>query len=341
MAKWVYNRSVQIEDIWDGKTLGTQFIRAILVPLSLLQEPIWAVKRGVYTIGLKKAAEPHRPVICIGNLVAGGSGKSPLTMYLARILIASGREVVIGCSGYGFEMASAAQFAPDGPLDPMVWGDEPSMIRSLLPDVAIVVGRRRVLAAELVHQRYPNAVLLMDDGFTHTPLKKHLTIVLDDPFPTNPYCQPAGPYREPRRNRLLADLVLPGHFHVVAEPMRLVDRNGKEHSPAKYSVLCALGQPAKFLEALKKAFPCELPGGPERLMKDHDPLDGGNLLDGFPVELPIVVTSKDWVKLKQRSDVGTRQFLVATHQVRVEPEEEFKEWLKAKLDEYSAEIADQ
>ncbi|MFX8929914.1 tetraacyldisaccharide 4'-kinase, partial [Acinetobacter baumannii] len=83
--------------------------------------------------------------------------------------------------------------APDGPLDPAGWGDEPAMFRWLLPDVPLVVGRRRVLAAELVHQHFPKAVLVMDDGFQHLPVKKHIQILLDDPTPKNSRCLPAGP----------------------------------------------------------------------------------------------------------------------------------------------------
>lgn len=318
-----------------------RFYRALLIPLSWLQTPIWLVKRGVYQVGLKRAAEPHQPIICVGNLVAGGSGKSPLTLYLARLLRSEGRQVVIGCSGYGYPMASGAQIAPEGPLDPMTWGDEPAMIRSLMPEVPLVVGRRRVLAAELIHQAYPNAVLVMDDGFTHTPLRKHITMVLDDPNPPNTCCQPAGPYREPRRNRRLADLVIPDRFRIEAEPMRLLTPEGMEVRPTRYSVLCALGQPDKFVSALQNSFPVQGEAGPVKKIKDHDPLDGGNLLESFPADLPIVVTAKDWVKLSRRKDVGSRQILVATHQVRVEPEAEFKEWLKAKLHEYSAKSADQ
>jgi len=190
-----------------------------------------------------------------------------------------------------------------------------------------------VLAAELVHQSFPNAVLLMDDGFQHLPLKKQLSIVLDDANPINAHCLPAGPYREPRSNRSRADLVLPDRFSVCRNPIRLVSPDGQTQTPMNYSVLCALGQPQRFLDELNSAYPSGDPLGIRTLLPDHDPLTGGTLLERFPKELPIVVTAKDWVKLRNRKDLGQRQFLIALQQVRVEPEVEFKAWLGQRLDE--------
>jgi tetraacyldisaccharide 4'-kinase len=72
---------------------------------------------------------------------------------------------------------------------------------------------------------------------------------------------------------------------------------------------------------------------PALLLGDHDPLDAGTLLQRLPTDWPTIVTAKDWVKLRERPDIGTRQFLIARHSVRVEPAAEFREWLGAKLDE--------
>ena len=320
-------------EIWEGKGWKTRLVKAALTPLGWLYACGWQSYLAIYALGIKKASEAHQPVICVGNLVTGGSGKSPLTLYLAKLLLEIGKPVVIGCSGYGAPHAEAATMAPNGALDAAEWGDEPAMFRWLFPEVPLVVGRRRVLAAELVHRTYPDSVLLMDDGFQHLPIKKHLTILLDDPDPVNTMCLPAGPYREPRKNRRRADAVLPGIFQVVADSMRLVTPSGSEDSPGDYSVLCALGQPARFLDALKRAFPNRQNSGSYLILPDHDPLTGGTLLASFRKDLPIVVTAKDWVKLRNRADIDNWKFLVATQRVRVEPEAEFREWLKERLDE--------
>ena len=323
--------------LWDSPAPGARIARAVLAPLSWLYAGGWQAYLLTYRLGLKRAAAPHRPVLCVGNLQAGGSGKSPLVRHLVDVLREMGREVVVSCSGYGAPRAEAATLAPGGELDAAEWGDEPAMLRALVPDLLLVVGRRRVLAAEIVHATDPNAVMLMDDGFQHLPLRKTLSLVLDPPDPPNRLCLPAGPYREPRSNRRRADLVLPGRFRVEEEGWleegkeKRREENDQAPSsplpfPTSFNVLCALGQPARFLASL--------PEKPAlaRLLPDHDPLTAGNLFDGMDPALPVVVTAKDWVKLRARTDLAGRRFLVARHAVRVEPADEFRAWLAERLD---------
>jgi tetraacyldisaccharide 4'-kinase len=314
--------------LWESPAISAKLLRGALVPLSWLYAGGWQAYLLTYRLGLKRAAEPHRPVLCVGNLQAGGSGKSPLVRHLVDVLREMGREVVVSCSGYGAPRAEAATIAPEGDLDAAEWGDEPTMLRTLIPDLPLVVGRRRVLAAELVHQRFPNAVMLMDDGFQHLPLKKSVSIVLDPLAPTNRWCLPAGPYREPRSNRSRADLVLPGQFRVVEDSPWFEDPYTTDHHslPARFAVLCALGQPARFLAALPH------PPVATKLLPDHDPLTAGTLFDGMDPALPVVVTAKDWVKLRARNDLAGRQILVAHHAVRVEPADDFRAWLAERLD---------
>ncbi|HVL40476.1 MAG TPA: tetraacyldisaccharide 4'-kinase, partial [Fimbriimonadaceae bacterium] len=213
---------MRAEEIWYGDGWKPAAVRTLLTPLSWLYTLGWQSYLGMYRLGLKRPQEPHRPVLCVGNLVVGGSGKSPLVLHLARLLRNLGQDVVVSASGYGSPRAAGASVAPDGPLDPAEWGDEPAMLRWLQPDLPIVVGRRRVLAAQLVARSWPGSVMLMDDGFQHLPLHKHLTLLLDPDIP-NSQTLPAGPYREPRVNRSRADLVLPGAFRVQRRSLRFVD----------------------------------------------------------------------------------------------------------------------
>lgn len=325
-----------MRDLWESPALGARLARTALTPLSWLYAGGWQTYLATYRWGFKRAAEPHRPVLCVGNLQSGGSGKSPLVRHLVGVLREMGREVVVSCSGYGAPHAEAASLAPEGDLDAALWGDEPAMLRMQIPDLPLVVGRRRVLAAALVHERYPHAVMLMDDGFQHLPLRKTVSLVLDPPDPPNRRCLPAGPYREPRGNRRRADLVLPGEFRIVEEGPWLtpspavppvVPQGGPSLDwPERFAVLCALGQPARFLASLPRA-PAQT-----RLLADHAPLTEGNLFDGMDPALPVVVTAKDWVKLRARKDLAERRMLVAQHAVRIEPAEAFRAWLAERLD---------
>jgi tetraacyldisaccharide 4'-kinase len=286
----------------------------------------------MYRLGVKHPKAPHRPVICIGNLQVGGSGKTPVTRFVARTLLEIGRKVAVSCSGYGSPKSQDATFAPDGPLSAKEWGDEPAMLRWLEPELPLVVGRDRVAAAHAVHERMPGSVMLMDDGFQHLPLRKHLVILLDPEAPVNSRCLPAGPYREPRRHRSRADLVIPGRFALARQSLKLVDTSGVEARPERYAVLCALGRPEAFLADLEEAMPQSRPG-PARLLPDHDPLQAGTLFNDLPPELPLVVTAKDWVKLRERTDILNRTFLIATYDLRLEPNEEFRSYIESRLAE--------
>lgn len=310
--------------------MGARALRVLLAPLSWLYAFGWRVYLGLYQLGLKRPVEAHRPIVCVGNVSAGGSGKTPLTIHLAARLAALGRPVVVGCSGYGGPHEAGATFAPEGPLKASDWGDEPALLRQALPSVPLVVGRARVDAARQVAERHPEAVLLMDDGFQHLPLVKHVQIVLK-PTSNNRMCLPAGPLREPESALARADLVVPGAFEVVVDPLVLESpQGGPVDVPRTAGVLCALGDPEGFLGGLRGI---GLALDPIVLLADHDPLTRGNLLERLPRDQPVVVTAKDWVKLRERSDVGERRWLVARHQVRLEPADEFTAWLDRKLDE--------
>ena len=125
------------------------------------------IYESIYRFHLKQPKSPHSPIICVGNLMAGGSGKTPFVLYLSKILAELGYEVVLSCSGYGSPVSREAQVAPEGPLNPNKWGDEPAMIRWLNPELPLIVGRDRVLAATLCVHHFPRAVLLLDDGYQH------------------------------------------------------------------------------------------------------------------------------------------------------------------------------
>lgn len=311
-------------ELWEGRSFGAVLARWLLWPFSLLYAAGWLAYLWVYKLGLKKAKRPHSPVLCVGNLVSGGSGKTPVSLYLAQLLQKLGYEVVVSCSGYGSPASEAARMAPSGPLSAKEWGDEAALFRWTLPDLPLIVGRRRVLAAELCPD---DAVLLLDDGFQHLPLAKDLTIILDPANPKNPFCLPAGPYREPRFCRKRADLVLLDLYDLLEEAA-VVDPQGEPREIEECTLLCALAQPDKVVQTLSKLGVTVV----EKVyLPDHDPLTGGTLISGLPKGRPVVVTAKDWVKLRERADVGERDFLIVKHAVRIEPEDRFEAWLQQRL----------
>lgn len=316
-------------ELWESRDLGPALARIGLAPFSLLYGFGWEAYLGIYRLGFKRAKHPHSLIVCVGNLISGGSGKTPVTLHLVDLLRDLGKTVVVSSSGYGSPRSEAATVAPEGELSAAEWGDEAALFRWKRPDLPLIVGRRRVLAAQLCHKQFPDAVLLMDDGFQHLPLRKDLSLVLDPQHPKNRMCLPAGPYREPRWNRRRADLVIPGEFRIEESSSFLTTDRAEAPTPAEASLLVALGRPQNVVKALQaKGVVIEA----QNLLPDHDPLTSGTLIDKLPTGIPTVVTVKDWVKLRQRPDVSQREFLILDHEVRIEPQAEFRSWLNSKLD---------
>jgi len=318
-------------EVWFGEGFAPKTLRLVLTPASWLYAAGWNGYRSLYDRGLKKAAHPHRPIVCVGNLTTGGSGKTPFTAFLARTLEDMGFEVVIGCSGYGSSASADATLAPEGALRAAEWGDEAALFRYLLPRTPLIVGRDRVLAAQVCEAKYPRSVLLMDDGLQHLPLEKDLSIVLDPPL-SNLRCLPAGPYREPRASAHPGDVRLPGHYRIVSEPASFESANTGEAAPppVEANVLCAIGSPQNLLESLRVV---GVRVNETRLLPDHSTLTNGNLFQALSPDEPLIVTLKDWVKLRERSDVGARNILVARQRISVEPAAEFAEWIRERLHE--------
>lgn len=318
-------------EIWYGKSLGAKTLRILLTPASWLYDMGWSGYRALYDLGLKKSTAPYAPILVIGNLTVGGSGKTPVTVFVAQVLRELGHSVVISASGYGGRRSAGASLAPEGNLDPSEWGDEPALLRLLLPDVPLIVGRARVKAAELMRDLAidrPGAVLLLDDGFQHLPLRKTGAIVID-PLSDNTACLPAGPYREARRNLARADMVIGerSEFRVESAPLgfeRLDELgSGKYHdmSGRGADVLCAVGRPQAFVESLREQ------GVHTRVVEalpDHATFHASHLdrLRG-----PIIVTAKDAVKLSSMPETQGKDIYVARHSVTVQPADLFRKRL--------------
>lgn len=319
----------RIEDHWEK----IDPVAAALAPLAWLYAGGWRAYEAMYQLGIKKPHRPPNPVICVGSLLAGGAGKTPVTLAVADHLLALGRRVIISTPGYRSEHQEEAALAPDGILDPAAWGDETALIRWLRPGIPLIAGRPRVPASKIAAELDPEAVLLMDDGYQHLPLRKDVSIIIDPPDLTNRWTIPAGGYRQPwRAGRRRADLVLPGTFALKTEQTRFVapDLSIQEVPKGAVNLLCGIARPERFRRSVESA-------GAEVdqfvVLPDHDPMTAGTLLDRFPLDRPLVVTGKDWVKLRQRNDLGRRTILIATHEVRIEPEELFRQWIKSRLDE--------
>ena len=202
---------------------GTSLLLAVLKALSLVFSAVVAIRYCLYCVGVLRRYPLGVQVISIGNVTAGGTGKTPVTEIFARTLAAAGRKVAILSRGYRrkeapwwqrlfMQVVEPPLVVSDGKhvlLDSAVGGDEPYMLASNLPGVAVVVDRNRVKAGRYAVKRLGCDTIILDDGFQYQKLKHSIEVVLVDS--TNPFGNgnmlPRGILREPVRNLRRADII--------------------------------------------------------------------------------------------------------------------------------------
>jgi tetraacyldisaccharide 4'-kinase len=266
---------------------------------------IAAARRSLYRMGILRAARVGIPVVVVGNITAGGSGKTPVVLWVVQALAAQGWRPGIVSRGYGGRVSTLreAPAAVHRASDPAVVGDEPVLLaqRSGCP---VWVGADRVAACRALRTHHPECdVLVLDDGLQHYALARDVEIaVVDARGFGNGRRLPAGPLREPvSRLQEVDAVVCNGASGVQGFAMRLEGRgfvrlmepaSPPEGSPGARRVhaVAGIGDPPRFfrhlealgLEVVPHAFP------------DHHPFAAADL--DFGDALPVVMTEKDAVK---------------------------------------------
>ena len=153
-------------------------LRIILIPFSFLYGCIGAVRNYLYNAGLLHSKEFGIPVICVGNLSAGGTGKTPQIEYLIR-LISPLYSVATLSRGYG-RLSSGFRYAAQDSISTEV-GDEPRQFKTRFPTIPVAVDEKRVHGIQQLLTDYPQlGIVLLDDAFQHRQVKPSLSIVLTD-----------------------------------------------------------------------------------------------------------------------------------------------------------------
>lgn len=327
-------------------------------PWQLLYGGAHRLRRRWYA---RRARRLPRPVVSVGNLHWGGTGKTPLVAAIGSHLRDRGLAVCILSRGYasrgrGVRVVSAGS----GPLlGPLVAGDEPVLLAGELPGVAVVVGPDRWQAGEHALRRLDPRpdLFLLDDGFSHLALARDLDLVAfpaADPF-AGGRLFPAGRLREPlaaiaraqavlltgasdpEEGRSLAEALRPYGFTGPGfasatrpgRPRRIAEDRSELPPGTRVFLVSAVGRPDSFT-ATVRALGLEITG--ELRFPDHhdyppaslERIEAGWKASGAGV---VLTTSKDRVKL-----LGRLHLPLAELPVRAEPEPAFWEWLDARVD---------
>ena len=264
-----------------------------LLPLTTLYCLISRVKQGLDT--RKQVAQPV-PVIVVGNITVGGTGKTPVVIWLVEQLQALGLTVGVISRGYGGKAGVATVTANS---DPQNVGDEPVLIAQRT-HVPLVVGRQRNLAIQRLLADTACDVIISDDGLQHYAMARALEIVVVDGQRQfgNGYCLPAGALREPLSRLASVDFVLTNGQNLQVQGDTLI--NLRSGNPLKLSefagqtvhVVTGIGNPQRFINSLQAAGLTVI----AHIYPDHHAFNGTELQ--LKPDLPILMTEKDAVKCR-------------------------------------------
>ena len=214
--------------------LKANFIRKLLYPLLPLYWVIVSIRNILFDLKLIKIHKLNCTVISIGNLSTGGSGKTPMTIFLAKELLKKGLKVGILTRGYGriskktFIICNNGRENADH-LNPFELGDEPVLLHKKLINVPIAVSKNRINAGKLILQKYKLDTILLDDGFQHRYIKRDIDILLINSLDrtSNYKLLPVGNLREPWNAVKRSD------FIILTKTNLLEKDNGYIHNKLK------------------------------------------------------------------------------------------------------------
>ena len=184
-----------------------KILRLLMMHFSWLYGCITAVRNVLYDSGILKSHSYPVPVICIGNLNTGGTGKTPHTEMLLRLL--HDKKAAVVSRGYGRKSKGVIEVALNDSA--LTVGDEPLQMKYRFPDKTFVVAEKRAEGIDYVLKKYPQTeVILLDDAYQHRSVKPGLTILLTqyDDLYIHDFVLPAGNLREFRSGARRADIII-------------------------------------------------------------------------------------------------------------------------------------
>lgn len=295
LARWAL-------DIW----YKDAFLGILLLPLAYIFSDIVRFRRFCYLRGFKKSEKLPVPVIVVGNITLGGTGKTPLVIWLANLLKNSGYKPGIISRGYGGH-SDTWPLVVNTTSDVKQVGDEPLLIaaKTRLP---VVVDPSRIAAAKKLLAEFDCNVVISDDGLQHYLLKRDIEIAVIDGERRfgNGYCLPAGPLREPVDRLSSVDfVVVNGEKYADHEFSMLLTgdsavnmKSGEQKSLQEFTheechALAGIGNPDRFFKMLEsKGLSCMTHSFP-----DHYQFEPGDI--DFGDNKPVLMTEKDAVKCTQ------------------------------------------
>jgi len=259
--------------------------------LSAIYGGVVGARNALYDRAILPARRLEGAVISVGNLSAGGSGKTPFVMLLGELLQARGIKFDVLSRGYGRKSRGVLLVDPGGLPDQ--YGDEPLLIARRL-QVPVIVGEDRYEAGRFAESKFGTQLHLLDDGFQHRALHRDFDIVLVAPQDADDQLLPAGRLREPLRSLRRADVVvLTSGASAESFPLegKLVWRVRRGITPINVPprpvAFCGIARPQNFVLQLRAA---NIEPAAEAFYRDHHAYGDKDI--------------RELLELKQKADAG-------------------------------------
>lgn len=278
--------SLWVEEYLFFPNFFQKILSLCLLPLTLIYMMVIILKRT-----MAKPINFGVPIISVGNLVVGGSGKTPITIFLAK----NKHHVAVILRGFGRASKGLWVISHKGKVLENIntSGDEAMLIAKSLPNATVIVSENRIQAI-LKAKELGCEIIFLDDGFSKYDIVKFDILLRPKEEPTNVFCLPSGGYREPKMMYAMANLVL--QEGVDFQRMVTYKHNGCSLSvlPDKLLLLTAISKPKRLLEFLPSSV--KLIAFEDHHTFTQEEID--TILQEYK-EYAIISTSKDMVKLEQ------------------------------------------
>lgn len=260
-------------------------------PLAIIYGGLVRARNTLYDRRVARVRHLEGPVVSVGNVSAGGSGKTPFVLHLGELLKARGMKFDVLSRGYGRQSRGVLRVDPAGL--PQQFGDEPLLIARRL-QVPVIIGEDRYEAGHFAESKFGPQLHLLDDGFQHRGLARDFDIVLVTPQDSNDKLLPAGRLREPLNSLSRADAVVlasgatADSFPIDGRAIWRVRRGiVPQNIPPRPVVFCGIARPQNFVLQLRAA---NIEPVAEAFYRDHHAYSEKDV--------------RELLALKQRSEAG-------------------------------------
>jgi tetraacyldisaccharide 4'-kinase len=222
-------------------TIFLKSFRLLLLPFALLYGFIVVIRNFLYNRNFLRSAEFNFPLICVGNLVAGGTGKSPMVEYLIQLLCPRFK---IATLSRGYKRKTKGYILATENTTALDIGDEPMQFHIKFPGVAVAAGEERIVAIpQLLHDKPDTQAIILDDAFQHRVVKAGLNILLSqyDDLYTKDFFLPTGDLRDQRSSANRAQIIIitkcPADLGIDEKKEIIGEINPKEHQQVFFTTI--------------------------------------------------------------------------------------------------------